>query len=92
MNFASIKMNMKSSTSRQIMAADRKIKNEVLDDMIKGSISGSQMINSVRVNEIPCCNQDGKRAKYRLINSSDTNNMFFCSKCSISLVQEGYNV
>jgi hypothetical protein len=27
MNFASMKMNMKSSTSRQMMAADRKIKN-----------------------------------------------------------------
>ena len=60
--------------------------------MIKSSVRGSQMTTSIRVNEIPCSNQDGKRAKYRLINSIDPHNMFYCSKCSIALVQEGYNV
>ena len=49
------------------------------------------MTTSVRVNEIMCFSNDGKRAKYRLIDA-ETHGMFYCSKCAISLVQEGYQV
>lgn len=83
---------MKNSGSQGGLAIDRKIKNEVLDDIIKNSVRGSQMTTSVRVNEIMCFSNDGKRAKYRLIDSAETHNMFYCSKCAINLVQEGYQV
>ena len=50
------------------------------------------MTTSVRVNEIMCFSNDGKRAKYRLIDSGEIHSMFYCSKCAIGLVQEGYQV
>lgn len=90
-SFASIRMAMKNSGSQGALAIDRKLKNEVLDDIIKNSVRGSQMTTSVRVNEIMCFTNDGKRAKYRLIDS-ETHGMFYCSKCAIGLVQEGYQV
>ena len=50
------------------------------------------MTTSIKVNEMLCSSGDGKRAKYRLVESNDPHNMFYCSKCSIVLIQEGYKV
>lgn len=91
-SFASMRLAMKNSGSQGALAVDRRLKNEVLDDFIKNSVRGTQMTSSVRVNEIMCYSNDGKRAKYRLLDSSETHNAFYCSKCAINLVQEGYQV
>ena len=58
-------------------------------DQLRG-ISGSNMENSA----LKCMNNDGKKAKYRVIGDIDGEHsqLFYCSKCTIPLVQQGFIV
>ena len=53
---------------------------------------------STETSEIKCMNNDGKKAKYRVLNNEedrkdgDQGHLYFCSKCTIPLVQQGFIV
>jgi hypothetical protein len=46
-------------------------------------------------NDIKCRNNDGKKAKYRVnqdVTDEEGQHYYYCSKCTIPLVQQGFNV
>jgi hypothetical protein len=70
----------------------------------KGRLSESRSYDQLRGaastrlegSEIKCMNNDGKKAKYRVLNNEEDRNeqgqLYFCSKCTIPLVQQGFIV
>lgn len=63
--------------------------NDVIDDLIKKSQKNTD--DHSRDNEvIMCSNEDGKKAKYRMEDPDEE--LYYCSKCSIMLLQKGFQV
>ena len=78
---------LKSSSSNQ----DLKTFGSTRD--LRESFQSNNMLESRNgLGVVECANKDGKKAKYRIVNSEEEEELFYCSKCSIMLLQQGFNV
>ena len=87
---------------KESMSSNRLFQTSGLESKVKLSESRSfdqlRGLGRLEATEMKCMNNDGKKAKYRVVNNEedqrfeDQSKLYFCSKCTIPLVQQGFIV